>query len=371
MSIQNPKSKIQNRLGVYLHIPFCRTRCPYCDFVSQAVPEAPPEAFVAAVCNEIAAFEGPREAGTVFFGGGTPSLLEARQLERILDALHARFDLEGAEKTIEANPDDVTAPLAQAWRALGIDRVSLGVQSFDDGALRYLGRRHDADTARRACACIAERFDNWSMDLIFGAMPVHAWDATLIEAQDYQPTHISTYGLTYESGTPFGDRAGEAVDEATWLALYRRADALLEGFTRYEISNFARPSYTCRHNLIYWHNEAYAGLGPAAYSFLDGVRARNHAALEAYLRDPGGKMEALRLSPREIRVETVIQHLRLRDGIRHSAYARRFGTALLSDFGTDLATLAARGLIEDDGLAIRPTALGFEMNNEIGLQLVD
>jgi len=357
-------------IGLYIHIPFCRTRCPYCDFASEAIPGAVPAAFVEALCREIGAFDGPDDAATVFIGGGTPSLLRVAELERILAAVTERFRLADPEITIEANPDDVGPALVDGWRALGINRVSLGVQSFDDAVLRYLGRRHDAADARRACDCVAARFGNWGMDLIFDAHPVAAWAATLETARGFAPTHVATYGLTYEPNTPFAARAADAIDDAAWLDLYRQAEAALAGYDHYEISNFARDGFACQHNLIYWRNEEYAGFGPGAYSFVGGVRARNVVDLAAYLAQPGHKAEALDLSPAEIRLETAIQHCRLRAGLDKAAYRRRFGRDVRADFAQPLDALIARGLLEEDAHTIRPTAQGFELNDEIGLALV-
>jgi oxygen-independent coproporphyrinogen-3 oxidase len=360
-------------IGVYIHIPFCRTRCPYCDFVSRPISGAVPEPFTDALCAEIGAFSGANDVETVFLGGGTPSLLHPNAVKRILSAVQTRFRLREPEITLEANPDDVTPALADAWRVRGINRVSLGVQSFDDATLRYLGRRHDASTARRACACVAERFENWGLDLIFGAYPVDAWDATLKTCVGFAPKHVSAYGLTYESKAPFGSRAKEAVDDATWLRLYQQAEDVLaaSGYEHYEISNYARQGFACRHNLIYWRNEEYAGFGPGAYSFIDGVRAQNPSDFETYLQRPGDKVEALRLSPREIRVETVIQRLRLKSGLDKADYRLRFGNDVRADFGQAMDLLIARGLLEEDATAIRPTLQGFVWHNEMGLALVE
>jgi len=357
-------------IGLYIHIPFCRTLCPYCDFARQAIPGAVPGVFIDALCREIGAFEGPDEAGTVFIGGGTPSLLRPGALERILTTVRRRFQLEEPEITIEANPDDVDAPLADAWCELGINRLSLGVQSFGDAVLRYLGRRHNAACARRACACVAERFDNWSMDLIFGGHPVDTWPATLDQCRAFAPKHVSAYGLTYAPETPFGARVAEAVDDATWLDLYLMATAVLKDYAHYEVSNFALPGFTCKHNLIYWRNEEYAGFGPAAYSFINGIRARNPIRLEDYLAQPGHKAEMLRLADTEIRIETVIQHFRLKAGLNKVAYLRRFGRDVRVDFAGPIDALIARGLVEEDAQCIRPTPQGFVLNNEIGLTLV-
>lgn len=224
--------------------------------------------------------------------------------------------------------------------------------------------------ARRACEVVRERFANWSMDLIFGAPPVESWVDTLETCRRFNPLHVSAYGLTYEDRTPFARRKDESVDDETYLRLFWQTEEVLSEFVHYEVSNLARPGYACRHNLIYWQNLEYAGFGPAAYSFLDGVRSRNLVNTDAYLRNPGAKAEALRLSDEEIRVETVIQHLRLRDGLFLEDYAQRFGRSVYADFSAETAELVERGLVEEHVGALRPTRRGFEMNNEIGLALV-
>jgi len=359
-------------IGVYIHIPFCRTRCPYCDFFSTAIPGAVPSDYVNALCREILGFpkEG-EEVGAVFIGGGTPSLLTRGELSRLLDCLNRKFLFAGdAEITIEANPDDVELAVLRSWRRMGVNRLSLGVQSFNDFTLRYLGRRHNAAAAFEACRAGAEHFSNWGMDLIFGAPPVEAWPDTLEQCVELAPNHVSTYGLTYEPGTQFEARAGEAVDDETWLQLYRQAEANLSEYRHYEISNYALPGYECRHNLIYWRNEPYAGFGAGAYSFIDGVRARNAADVERYVAKPGTKEESVELTPREIRVETLIQHFRLLDGLEKAAYAQRFGQEVRPEFSKPLDDLVKRGLLWENEERIAPTQLGFELNNEIGLELV-
>jgi len=363
-------------IGIYVHIPYCRTLCPYCDFVRQPIPGAVPQAYIEALCREIETFKGPQQASSVFIGGGTPSLLTRSSLGGLLDALHGRFALGGAEITLEANPDDVSEAGAASWRGLGINRVSLGVQSFDDSTLRYLGRRHDAATALRACRIVATAFENWNMDLIFGARgaanaAVSAdWQATLEGAVSLAPPHVAVYGLTYESGTPFEQRAEEAVDEDTALSLYQLAEAMLDAYGHYEISNYARRGFACRHNLIYWHNEAYAGFGTGAYSYLEGVRSRNAAQTAAYLATAGTKAESQRLTDREIRIETLIQHFRLKAGLSKAYYRTRFGSTVREDFGVVLDGLLERSLLAEEVTHIRPTAEGFYLNNEIGLALV-
>jgi len=359
-------------IGVYIHIPFCRTLCPYCDFVKRPLESGKvPREFIDALLQEIEAFDGPRDVDSVFIGGGTPSLVEPAHFEAVMNALNNRFDLHDPEITIEANPDDVHETLVQDWQRIGINRVSLGVQSFDDRALEYLGRRHGADGARTACDAVAHTFENWSLDLIFGAHPIGAWDATVEECGRLAPPHFSAYGLTFERNTPFGEREHEAVDDETFLQLCATIGERLPQYRRYEISNYAMPGFECRHNLHYWHNDPYAGFGPGAYSYIDGVRARNDTNLDRYLDAPGTKREALTLSIEEQRVETIIQYLRLDTGLPIPEYAARFGALPETHFGDAIAELVSRGLITADRDALQPTAKGFDLNNEIGLALVE
>ena len=356
--------------GIYIHVPYCRVACPYCDFVKKPVEGDAPAAFAVAVSEEIRAFEGPDDVGSVFFGGGTPSMLDKDALRSIFESIHARFTLRDPEISLEANPDDVTEDLLWCWRDLGVNRLSLGVQSFDDDVLAYLGRCHDAGRARKACAMVAHRFENWGMDLIFGARPVEAWGPTLSECRAFDPPHVSTYGLTFEEKTPFWKRRDEAIDSDRSLDFYREAMETLADYDHYEVSNFAKSGFQSMHNQIYWRNGEYAGFGPGAYSFLGGVRSRNSTRINRYLTQPGEKVESLPLEEREIQVETLLQYFRTRCGLPREDYVVRFGHPVEEDFGPTLAGLVQRGLLEDDGEAIRPTRRGYELNNEIGLALV-
>ena len=358
-------------IGLYIHVPYCRVACPYCDFVKKPIEGDAPDAFAQAVCNEIQSCDGPANASSIFFGGGTPSLLEARALNRILDTLRERFTIaDNAEVSMEVNPDDIAEDALSIWQDSGVTRLSLGVQSFDDRALSYLGRCHDAACARRACEAIGTRFENWGIDLIFGGPPTDAWQSSLAECVSLAPPHVSTYGLTFEESTPFWKRRAEALDSDASLTLYRAARETLSDYEHYEVSNFARPGFECIHNRIYWRNDEYLGFGPGAYSYFDGVRSRNAPRINHYVTHPDEKSEKLVLSDREIRVETLIQHFRTRSGLARAAYADRFSTTLDADFADTIPPLVARGLLEDDGQVLRPTRLGYELNDEIGLALV-
>lgn len=358
-------------MGIYIHIPFCRTRCPYCDFVSNTTPGEVPPDFVEALCTEINHYSGAFEVTSVFFGGGTPSLLSLRGLDRIFNALTDRFTFRNPEITLEANPDDVSPVLVKQWQQHGVNRISLGVQSFDDATLHYLGRRHDAAKGLQAAHQIAEVFDNWNLDLIFGTPDTAAWMSTMQEAVLLNPPHIAAYSLTYEPGTPFGKRMDEALDDDILLRLYKEAESVLAAYDHYEISNFARPGFQCRHNLIYWHNDEYVGFGPGAYSCIAGNRMRNTTELKDYLMRPGRKTQEEPLSKGEQQVETLIQHFRLREGISEEYYQLRFGESWDDRFGATFERLIKRRLLRRVGGRLSPTRKGFYLNNEIGLALVD
>lgn len=366
-------------IGVYIHVPYCRVLCPYCDFVKQRLGNTDTAPFVDALCREIAEFSGPDDVGSIFFGGGTPSLLRPEALEKIMTTLQSRFTLSAPEVSIEVNPDDVTDANLRAWLAMGITRVSLGVQSFDDATLLYLGRCHDATAARSACEQVAHHFENWGLDLIFGAFPDEEWtsrgqvsfERDLDVCIEFLPPHLSLYGLTFEENTAFWNRRGEALDEDRSLELYRSAIDRLSAYEHYEVSNFAREGFRSRHNQIYWRNGEYAGFGPGSVSYIDGVRSRNDTGINHYMASPGAKPEVQKLSPNEIKVETLIQYFRTRAGLSKKEYARRFGSEVGTDFAEALTQLVDRGLLEDTGEVLRPTTRGFNLNNEIGLALVD
>lgn len=356
--------------GIYIHIPFCRKKCAYCSFVSEVLPGSVPPEFVHALCTEIRDFKGPDKAKSIFLGGGTPSLLTAKELDSVFASLCRRFSFIDPEITIEANPDDVTAGKLDAWKVLGINRISLGVQSFDDEELRFLGRRHDATAALNAISLVASRFDNWSMDLIYGAPVPGAWEKTLSVARQLCPPHVSTYALTYAPNTALWNSKRFRLEDDIVLKMYQDAESCFTDYDHYEISNFSRSGFRCRHNLLYWHNEAHAGFGPAAYSFIGGVRAVNTSDLLEYSRVPGSKAEQAALSKIEEEVETLIQHFRLREGIAPAYFLERFGETIERNFGESVSALLNRGLLQFQSGRLCPTQQGFYLNDEIGLALV-
>jgi oxygen-independent coproporphyrinogen-3 oxidase len=281
--------------GLYVHIPFCSSFCIYCDFYSEVAPERV-DAYLEALGREAQARSNELEVppSTLYVGGGTPSLLSEKQFSKLCGVLRENFDLSRVEEfTIEANPDDITPEKLALWRSCGVNRLSIGVQSFCDAHLKWMRRRHDSAAAARAFSMARETgFGNISLDLIFGyaGLSQPEWEATINEALSLCPEHISCYQMMLEEGTPLtllaeaGKYAEPPQEEcaAQYASLQRRlAEA---GYVQYEISNFALPGFESHHNSSYWRREPYLGLGPAAHSF-DGARRRswNDPDLEAWL----------------------------------------------------------------------------------------
>ncbi|MFA4949155.1 MAG: radical SAM family heme chaperone HemW [Candidatus Krumholzibacteriia bacterium] len=354
--------------GLYIHVPFCKTKCPYCDFYS-ITSGTPVERWLEALASEATRYRGVFGTfDTLYIGGGTPSLLREAETARLFEILTDVFDLAaGSETTIEANPDDVTPRAIADWRGLGINRVSLGVQSFDDGALRFLRRRHDASRAREALALFRETgFSNIGIDLIYGfeGQSIDLWRRTLEYALEYRPEHLSCYQMMIERSTEFGAmiEAGSlaAIDEETQRAFFMETSAILtaRGYVHYEISNFARgEELLSRHNRKYWNRLPYLGLGPSAHSFRDGKRWWNARSVESYCRllerGESAVEDSETLGDDEIALETLFLGFRTRDGVPLEALRRYPG------WERTLEPLVDAGLVTiADGRAA-PTVSGF------------
>jgi len=373
--------------ALYIHVPFCRRKCCYCDFASRPPAPAAVEAYLAAFKREaetaLASWPNSWEVPSIYVGGGTPTALAPAELEAVL-AVAARFPrTRGAEWTVEANPGTVDAAKLRLLKAAGVNRLSLGVQSFDDALLKFIGRIH---TAREACAAWelarAAGFDNLSLDLIY-AIPgqtMAGWRATLRQALALAPEHVSAYSLTIEPGTEFGRRAAAGtlapVSDELDLALYLEAQERLgaAGLGQYEISNFARPGRESRHNLVYWRNEPYLGLGPAAASYLDGVRRTNlsavtryHAAVMAGVPPVAEREEA---TPELARAETVILGLRLVEGVSWERFRQRFGVDLRALYAGPIARLTAAGFLIADERGLRLTPRALPVANQVFLEFL-
>ncbi len=358
--------------AAYVHIPFCAHKCGYCDFASLAGADHLADRYLDALGREMAGAGGPWEVDTIFIGGGTPTRLDARQLERLLAMVRLRFPLSaGGEWTVEANPGTLDADKADVLAEGGVNRVSLGAQSFQPDLLRALERNHAPEEVPRALDLVRPRFPYWSFDLIFGvpgSTPT-LWADDLETALALGPSHLSCYGLVYEKGTALWkqERAGlvRPVDEESERAMYAHTiDRLAaEGLAMYEISNFARPGHESRHNLVYWANDAYFGVGLGAARYLGGVRSSNTRDLPAYLRrieegrDATGPTEAL--EPEARARETAILMLRRTVlGVDRDDFRRRTGFDFDDLAGPALPKHRANGLLEDDGRSVRFTREG-------------
>jgi len=327
-----------SRAGLYIHVPFCRSKCAYCDFYSIA-DDSQVEGYLHALSREMALYRSFAPLfDTVYLGGGTPSCLSTRQLEELLVRVREDFPIAaGAEITAEVNPGDVDTVFRCGLRDAGVNRVSIGVQSFDNSILKTLGRRHNGREGREAVeAARAAGFDNIAIDLIYGVpgQSHELWRETLETALGFNPEHLSCYELTVEEGTPFHRRIerGEISlpGEEEAYRFFTSTSAFLEqrGYTHYEVSNFAREhALISRHNHKYWDHSPCLGLGPAAHSFSGNRRWWNHRSLELYLRDVNGGRTPVAgledLSAEELRLEAHYLGFRTKRGIHGTELRKR------------------------------------------------
>ena len=359
--------------GLYIHIPYCRSKCRYCDFYSTPCPDGVPEAYIDALCREMDRFSPcgstPLRPDTLYFGGGTPSLLTPAQAARLI---RAAGPVPGAEITLEANPETVTPERLAAFRRAGVNRLSLGIQTARDDSLARLGRRHTAAQSRLALGMAVQAgFTDISGDLML-ALPAYTMaelDETIALLAESGCTHISGYLLKIEPNTVFGKRPPEALpgDDAAadfYLAAVEKLAAL--GYAQYEISNFARPGFESRHNRIYWDCGDYLGLGPAAHSCMGGKRFATPAGTAAFLAAP-----AVYEPQGECTAEDYIMlQLRLSRGLSLSALRARYGVSFSSEKLRFLQTLAEHGLAVFDGSVLRLTPRGMLVQNSILCELV-
>lgn len=372
------------RAGVYIHIPFCRARCSYCDFATGTYESALASRYVHAVSAEITNFSGDIspsiEADTIYFGGGTPSLLAPAQVAHILEAVHARFSVcADAEVTMEMNPGTVTPETLREFRRLGINRASFGAQTFDDAELRRLGRTHTAEDVRLTIRYLREAgFDNTSFDLIAGlpAQTLDAWERNLDEALALRPEHLSFYLLEVHESTPLAaqiKRGQQPVpDDDVAAEMYRLMldKASAAGYAHYEISNLCRHGYESRHNSKYWTGAPVHGFGCSAHSF-DGVRTRRSnerdAARYTELIETKGcaLAETIELDEQDARAEAIFLGLRLMRGIDLREHLSRFGVDIRVEHADELSRLSDAGLIELDEELLRLTRHGALLSNEV------
>lgn len=368
-------------IGLYVHVPFCVSKCAYCDFASYAGREADMARYVDVLVREIARRgedTGHPRADTIFFGGGTPSLLGERLATHILDALSNAFPLEPqAEITCECNPGALTASFASSLRNAGVNRLSLGAQAAQPGLLHMLGRIHNweqvaasVDIARNA------GFNNVNLDLMFGLPSQTLADVreTLDAALALAPMHLSCYSLMVEEGTPIARdiASGKLVlpEEGLDREMYEFVRATLEehGFHQYEISNFARDGFSCRHNIGCWTRVPYLGFGCAAHSFFNECRTMNPSKLDAYLAGEPPTVE--HISPETARFESMMLGLRMTCGVKNEDFSRMHGLAIREAFGDKLDQPLVSGLLEWREGALRLTRRGMDLEDTVLVDLM-
>lgn len=358
--------------GLYIHIPFCRSRCSYCDFATGLYESELAERYVNALIEEISTSTVTRaQVDTIYFGGGTPSLLDRSQLDRILLAVREKFDVDPApEITLEINPGSITVDKLRDFRSLGINRASFGAQTFDDRELAKLGRSHTAADARRTFHDLcAAGFENVSFDLIAGlpGQTLAGWQRNVDEALQLRPEHLSFYVLEIHSGTPLAQHIERGLqpepDEDLAAVMYEwmLERAAAAGYEHYEISNLCRPGFQSRHNTKYWTGAPYFGFGCSAHSY-DGSMQRwsNHRDVLEYVRlvEKGSSAinEKQILTESDIKAESLFLGLRMMCGVNRD---------LCKDYETDLEKFQEAGLVELDGDFIRLTRSGALLSNEV------
>ena len=356
--------------AAYVHIPFCRRRCHYCDFPIAVVGDqrrgetaGPIAQYVDILCQEIKITAGfPQPLRTIFLGGGTPSLLSVAQLAQILQTLEQRFGLAAdVEISLEIDPGTFTLGQLQGYQAAGVNRVSLGAQAFQPHLLAACGRSHTVAEIYRAVELIQQaQLSNFNLDLISGlpTQTLEQWQASLEAAIALSPTHLSTYDLTLEPGTAFGRRyqpgCSPLPTEETTAQMYRLAGQILPaaGYEHYEISNYGRRGYQCRHNRVYWENQPYYGFGMGAASYTHQQRFTRPQPRSAYfawvqaLRDAGGVIDQPHQTPTDLLLETLMLGLRLAEGLSVTALEHQFGAATVQQILDCLAPYQARGWVD-------------------------
>lgn len=372
-------------LELYIHIPFCVKKCAYCDFLSGPSDEKSRERYVELLCEEIQVCRGKVEkyqVSTVFFGGGTPSVLQGEQIKRIMETLRKVFVFEtDAEISMEMNPGTVTSEKLVAYREAGINRLSIGLQSVQDEELKLLGRIHTYDEFLHSYELARKAgFENINIDLI-SAIPgqtVSSWAETLKTIVELEPEHISAYSLIIEEGTPFFEKYGEGFgqemlpSEDEEREMYRQTKQILHeaGYERYEISNYAKEGRECRHNIGYWERAPYLGFGIGAASLFEETRSANPSNIEEYRTSFEKKFQAEKLSVEEQIEEFMFLGLRMMKGISKQKFAEAFGKEIEEIYGKQIERLKKAELLEENDDRIYLTEKGIDISNSVFVEFM-
>ena len=403
--VTNGERQIANGISLYIHIPFCQTKCPYCDFNTYQGIEPLIEPYLEALALEIKLWGRTLErpvVNTIFFGGGTPSYIPTRQVRRVLEAVGDAFRIAAdVETTVEANPGDLNSPALAEFLEMGVNRLSIGVQSLDDDLLSLLGRRHSAIEAEKAYQLAKSAgFQKVNLDLMYGLpyQTMDQWQSTLDRVLDLAPPHLSIYCLTLEKGTPLARRVWEGElpepdpDLAADMFDLARERLRKAGYHHYEISNWSSPGQQCLHNMAYWLNQPYLGVGAGAHSHLSGRRfwtlkspgqyvrsvhswaseysAPDQMLDEQYLSGTGVVGGVETIEPSLEMAETMFLGLRLLDGISMERFKGRFGSDPDEVYGPQIRELEEDGLLEHSDGVLRLTKRGCLLSNQVFIQFL-
>lgn len=368
---------------LYIHIPFCARKCAYCDFNSTTYDHAAAERYLAALAKESALRGADFRPKTIFIGGGTPTALNAAQMRALMEMIRRDFALDDLKEfTIEANPATVNIDKARTMLDAGVNRVSIGVQSFHDNLLRKLGRIHTARNAEETYALLRRAgFKNISLDLIFSipGETERMWEEDLARACGMAPEHISAYCLTYEPETPLGrdlaDGRVTPLPEDVEAEMYLRAIDFLpsHGYEQYEISNYAKPGFECAHNIAYWLNANSLGLGTGAFSYINGTRSSNARDIAEYttrMESGSAKVFEETLGKEDAAREAVMLGLRMRVGIERDDFLKRTGVALDTLLNEQILALTRDGFFEDDAKTFRVSRKGLPVTDSLLLHFM-
>lgn len=365
-------------LGLYIHIPFCKRKCDYCDFVSFPNMEEMFDQYIDALIHEARLYTdylSDHVIDTVFIGGGTPSLLSPKQMESLLYGLKAQVNWQGKEVTIEANPETLDEEKAAAYASVGINRISMGLQTHDNDILKNIGRRHTYETFIKAYEIADKYIGNINVDTMFGLpdQTLQSFQTTIQRLIDLSPSHISSYALKLEEGTKLAARFS-GIDDDVDRTMYHALIEMLSkaGYMQYETSNFAKKGGECLHNMKYWTGGEYLGLGVAAHSYISEdlkKRFSNTDSFEQYLNDIGKGVKPIahteQISEEDEKAEFLMLRLRLADGIYFSDYQIRYNEDFQEIFADSIKATCEAGLITVNSKGIRPTIKGFDLQNTL------
>ncbi|WP_010247863.1 radical SAM family heme chaperone HemW [Acetivibrio cellulolyticus] len=374
-------------IGIYIHIPFCRAKCFYCDFNSFACRDELVPAYFNALKKEISLYAEKLKGyniKTVFIGGGTPSVVDAQYIYEIMSLLNQKLDIDKkAEISIETNPGTLNLEKLQIYKEIGVNRLSIGLQAWQDRILKMLGRIHTAKEFEDNFKLARQvGFDNINVDLIFGIpdQSFEDWCETLKSVTELGPEHMSCYSLKIEEGTIFGSRLEngelEPLDDDIDRKMYSYTKDYLakKGYKHYEISNFAKPGYECRHNLVYWDVEEYIGIGAGSHSFFESTRFNNVYDIESYISSILGEKipseNAESINKKESMAEFMILGLRLIDGVRVEDFKSRFGVEIYSVYGKEINRLVDWKLIIVKEGFISLSSIGLDYANQVFMEFI-